>query len=298
MKIKKILGACACGACLLALCACNESGEGSKARTLADYKNVTAADSLVYYFGQLRALDFWQYTYNDTTLRTRESRDEYLRGIRAGMDAVRESDAYNQGLYVGIQMAMNLKDFSRDYDVSFNRQILLDAVADGLLNDSVVDAGVANSEFRRIMTGLDAAKDAREQEAAKAALAADAAKHHWVKINETMYAASAIPASEARLQVGDPVGILVDIYRPDGKELDHFARPAMKVGEDVPGPVTDALLHMAPKSKQTFYVPAVLLFGRFYERYGVKASDILKVDVSAGTPAEEPSAEEHPEAEG
>ena len=77
----KILAA---GAALLLLASCGGKGEG-ESRSIADYGEISTADSLLYYFGQLRAADYWQFAKGDSTLAERASRDEYLKGLRAGL---------------------------------------------------------------------------------------------------------------------------------------------------------------------------------------------------------------------
>ena len=288
MKLRNLFFAAGASLLMLSACSGNDKDNGGM-RTLADYDNVTAADSLLYYFGQLRAADYWQLTYNDSTMATRESRNEYLKGIRAGMDAAHDNDAYNQGLYVGVQIALNLREFAEGYNVEFNRQILLNALEDGLKNDSAVNAGEANQEFRQILQKLTMQKEEADRRTAVETLAEAAKAGKWQKISETLYAEGAPQgAGEGNvLKNGDAVGVKVTIGNTDGKEIDRRNTDRMVVGQGFPGPVTEALHTMKVGQTRKFYTTGPEMFGRFAERYNVKPTQIIEFTVAVTAPAPE-----------
>lgn len=275
MKKSSILGIAVLMAAVLT--SCGGKTEGEKPLTMDDYKDATAADSLLFYFGQLRAADYWQYTRQDSVMQTRESRDEYLRGVKAGLDAVRNSDAYNQGLYVGVQVAMNLQDFKKDFGVNPNRAILLDALTDGLRNDSVVDAAKANSEFRNVMETLNVQKEEADRKKASEALAREAAAKKWEKVDDHLYATAGKGGAGALLQIGQQVNVEVKLSVPGGRLLDARGPLNITVGENYPGPVTDALLAMKVGESRTFYATAVDVFGRYCDRYGLEPDSIVEI---------------------
>lgn len=255
-------------------------------RTLADYDNVTTADSLLYYFGQLRAADFWQYAYNDTVLKTRESRDQYLKGLRAGMDAARDDEAYNQGLYVGIQLAMNMKDFAKEYDVKLNRQIVYNAIEDGLKNDSVVNTGEANSMFRKVLEQLNIKKEESDRAVAEATLAEAAKAGKWQKLGDTLYGGLVkTPGSGLQVKEGDEVAVDVEINDLDGKEIDRRKQESAKVGQSFPGPITEALLTMKVGETRSFYTTGPALFGRYAGRYNIKPTQVISFTVTVAPAA-------------
>ncbi len=156
-----------------------------QAKSIADYKNATTADSLVFYFGQMRAAEYWREAHADTTLASRESRDEFLKGLRAGMDAVRSNMAYNQGVYLGIQLAMNLNEMDEGYGIKTKKDIMLEAFADGLRNDSVVDYTAAAEEFSTIINALNTQKEEKDRQLGKDALVAEAKALKMTKINDS-----------------------------------------------------------------------------------------------------------------
>lgn len=280
MKIRHILLALAAPVLMLSSCGGDRSED--KARTISDYKDLTPADSMLYYFGQLRAQDYWRYASQDTTLRSRESRDQYLKGLRAGLDAARNDDAYNQGLYVGIQLAMNMGEFQRDYDVAFNRDVVINSVADGLVNDSVVDAGEANRMFRMLMERFNEEKEERQNTTAVETLAQAAKAADWIRLNDVVYAGKKVSSEGNPIREGETISLSYEVKTLDGKELDRRVTETMVVGESFQGPVTTALLTMKRGEKGTFYMSAPALFGRFMERYNVKPTDVIEVVLTPG----------------
>ena len=281
MKLRNILGIAAASTLLLTSCGGNSNSD--TIRNLGDYKNVTEADSLIYYFGQLRAVDYWQYAAQDTVLKSRESRDQYLKGLRAGLDAATDNDAYNQGLFVGIQLAMNMKEFQEGYECKFDKKILINAIEDGLINDSIINAGEANSHFREILNTLNTKKEEVDREKAVAALAKEAAANKWVKITDNLYAApQALSSAGKKMEVGDVTSAEIEIATLEGRVIDIRPTDTFHVGNSYPGPVTDAILTMREDEKRTFYTAAPAVMGRYYERYNLKPDQILKVTIKLG----------------
>lgn len=256
--------------------------DDSSARQLSDYKDLTTADSLMYYFGQLRAVDYWQYAYSDTTRRSKESRDEYMRGVKAGLDAVRQSEAYNEGLYVGIQLAMNLKQFEKEYEVTPNKKILVNAIEDGLKNDSIVNPGIANSEFRQILDRLNQQKEEKSRQVGVDALAAEAKSQKWQKVADNLYVGKREGGSGENYKAGQTVATDIEIRTLDGKDLDRRNTTDITVGQAYPGPITDAILTMKEGETATFYTYALAIFGRYYERMNVKPDEVIMVKITTG----------------
>ena len=269
---------------MLASCS-NEKG-GDAGRSIADYGELTTADSLLYYFGQLRAADYWQYAKSDSVLASRESRDEYLKGLRAGLDAARTGDAYNQGLYVGVQLAMNMKEFTDEYGVELNRKLVYNAIEDGLANDSAVNTVEANRMFRQVLEVLNTQKEAKDRETSIATLSEAAKAGKWQKISDTLYGGLVKAAGEgAVVKTGDMVGIEVEINDTDGREIDRRSMERTRVGQSFPGPITDAINTMKIGETRTFYTTAPAMFGRMMGRYNLKATQVLAFTVKLSAPA-------------
>ena len=82
MKFKSFLCMAAAGL-MLASCR-NNSATGAGSASEA-----AKADSLMYYFGQFRGIEYKRTAETDTTLSSEDARHEYLRGVQAGLNAVK-----------------------------------------------------------------------------------------------------------------------------------------------------------------------------------------------------------------
>ena len=95
---------------LLVLTGCKNSP-----KKLSDLKGGTPADSMMYYFGQMQAGNYWQDAETDTLLRSDDSREEFMKGFRAAMGMDTDDPAYNKGLQLGLRLAVRLREFKERY---------------------------------------------------------------------------------------------------------------------------------------------------------------------------------------
>ena len=103
------LFAAACLAAALFLPSCSRE----EARPLSDFKEATAADSLYFMLGELRAHDYWQHANGDTVLRNPENVRDFIRGVKYAISAVeRGNQAYNDGLRLGFRMVTTMNELS------------------------------------------------------------------------------------------------------------------------------------------------------------------------------------------
>lgn len=292
MKFRSILYAAASAALsvsMLASCS-GKDGDESKAASLADYKDLSAGDSVAFYIGQITALDYWQAAQQDTVMKSRESRDQFLKGLRAGYEAVRDNDAYNRGYYTGVQLAMQLKEFGEDYETTVNRQVVFDAFADGLRNDSAINPSDAQMNFNQVTDALNARKEAKDKAAAQEILKKEAAAKGWQMVNDGLYASKATgPEDTPLLKDGDAVKVSLSVAGVNGTEIDRRENADLIVGKAYPGPVTQALLSMRLGQTRTFFTYAQAIFGRMFARYGMKATDIVAIRISTSKAEPQPA---------
>ncbi|MDE6558329.1 MAG: hypothetical protein K2K29_00385, partial [Muribaculaceae bacterium] len=237
MKIKnQILGMAAAVAVAASVMSCSGNSDGDNTvRPLSDYKNMTAGASMAYYIGQASALDYWRVAKQDTAMLSRQSRDEFLKGMRAGFEGVRDNDAYNQGYYMGVQMAMQMKEFGEDFKTTYDKQILFNAYSDGLKNDSIIDGAKLQEEYTALVNSLSARKEAADKAEAEAGLKEKASQLKLQAISSTLYASAGTGGEGAVLKRGDKVGVSVVIKDATGKELDRRAQPDVTLGQGFPG---------------------------------------------------------------
>lgn len=261
------------------LASCGGNGDGKK---LADIKDATRSDSVMYYFGQMNAVDYWRQNNGDTTMLTDDARAEYLRGVRAGMEAARESEAYNQGLYAGVQMAMGVKEFETEYGLKCNPRTVIEGVTAGLESDTAVNISDTQMNFRRLMDAIDSEKQAEDAKLAAQALEKDAAAQKMTKVNDNLYAGKILHAgSGPKIQNGDSIAAILEIKVFGTKEnIDQRAHHNFIVGTILPGPFTEALKTMQVGEARQFITTAPALFGRLYTRRGLAATDILELTIT------------------
>lgn len=106
-----------------------------RGKALSDYSNPTAGDSLLYYYAQIRADEYWADARTDTSLRSTEERRNYLDGVLAGIKAIRmgeKNSTYNHGVRVGARMAMKIIEIEELYHIDLDDDILIGSFTRGL----------------------------------------------------------------------------------------------------------------------------------------------------------------------
>lgn len=120
---------------LAALSSCSHGNDAAK----SGLEGLSQGDSLLYYYAQMRAHEYWHEADNDTSMRSRHQRELFLEGLRAGIDAVREKENaanYNRGVRLGVHMAMNMLEFERTYGVSLDHDVLTGSFSEALRGDN------------------------------------------------------------------------------------------------------------------------------------------------------------------
>lgn len=284
MKLKSILSMAA-AALVLASC---QTPSGEK---LADIDNAGKADSLMYIFGQMRGAEFKKMAERDTTLDSSEARRAYIAGIKAGLKAVKEDqNAYNQGVYLGMQMAMNMAQFKKDYNVNLSHRVFVEGVAEAL-SDSTLNPQALQADFYAIMNDFNTAKENADKAAASKALEKAAAEKKFNKITDQLY--GSVPASDQpKLKDGDKVKISAQITTAAGKSLNAPVPPTMTLSERMSeSPIYQALISLASGQKGEFLTTAVAMFGNRCSQFGLEPSDVLSLTLTGTveTPEEAPA---------
>lgn len=282
MKFKTLFSI---SAALMLLASC----DGNKTTNIADLKDPTPGDSLMFYFGQNIGVDFWQSTMNDTTLRTQAAREDYLRGVKAGIGAVRENNAYNQGVYVGVQLAMNLKDFRENYpDLKVDDKVLLASLAGALEDEKAIDPAQAKAEFYKFLEGLSARKREADKEKSYALLQAKAKEMGMTQVAEGLYGKEIAAGSGNDLVDGDLVKMDITASTLSGEMVGMQFPEEVVVGRNYSSPIVSvALRSMKPGETKQFIVSPIDLTPRRYAQGEFRADSLLKftIKVMSATPA-------------
>lgn len=261
------------------LTACGGSDGSNAASSLND---ATEADSVLYYLGQVSAAEYWRAAERDTTLATSGARQAYLRGLRAGMNAVKGDDEhYNQGFERGIQMAMNMIEFEKTYNVKANAKIFAESLAAGLTNDSAVSPE-AQGQFYQVLGRLNAKKEAADREKAAENLRNYVKKVAMQQISPDLFGRVVEKGDTARLKKGDKVYMHIVARNIAGEELDVPFPSETEVG----GRYSNALCGRAMETMSSgetkeFATTALALFGGRAERLGLTPDEVVILNIKA-----------------
>ncbi|MDE7381745.1 MAG: hypothetical protein K2N03_06420 [Muribaculaceae bacterium] len=264
-------------AALMLLASCNKSKTGS----INDVSNATAGDSVMFYFGQNLASDFWLSTESDTTLRGENEREDYLRGVKAGIAAARENEAYNKGLFVGVQVAANLKDFREQFpNLKLDEALLLSSLRAGLESDSAVNENEVKSTFYKLMDQLMRDKEAEDAKAAEKLLAEEAAKLGLKLQLPMLYSKVVTPGDGAVVKNGDKVAIDVSAATLEGKMVGMKLPREVIVGRSYTSPmIMAALPGMKVGETKQFLSSAMEVTPRRYKLGEYKGTQLIKFTI-------------------
>lgn len=270
MKFKHLLCVAAAAAAVM-LPGCDKN----RPAKLSDYKDVTTADSLSFYFGEMMSKEYWQAAESDSLLAGADAKKAYMDGIQAGLKAVKDNnDPYNQGILVGIQMAMNMQEFQKTYsDVQINQKIMLDALRGGLTSDSAVNLPEAQSNFYAVLSNIEAKRAAADKKASDAALLAEAKKLNLRKISPTLYGKTLAAGQGEALAEGDMVNVEISATTGNGQLIDMPLPGVVRVGQQVAGgmSITQALTSMSVGETAQFAATPMDFAPIMYRRGVLKA---------------------------
>lgn len=231
MKIHTLI----CSALLaLSLAACGEDA----GKPISDLKDPSTTDSLLYYYAQLRAYQYWQEAVKDTNMRHLEERQEFLNGVEAGLKAAYDNNEYyNVGLRLGMRMAANVDKFEKRFDVILNPEIIMQSLRYGLDDRNEIDYAYCQSQFYRLVDEISTAQMAKNEEKVHRALIETARTNHLMKINHDLYYRIERKGSGPNAVRGDVVRVSVSYTRPDGSDLGMPGPKQVYVGAPGVAPV-------------------------------------------------------------
>ncbi len=284
MKLLKSLSILGAGLVLAGtLTACE--GDGSSASSQGTLAGASQGDSLMYYFGQTRATEFWQQARRDTTLADEAARKEFMQGVRAGLDAVQNSEAYNLGVFQGVQLALNLKDFQKDFPgVTLKNDIMLRAMADGLKSDSTFDAEEAQKALYAIIGQLEARKEEADRAESVKGLQQQGDALSMRKITDYLYGVAFTAGDGTKFNPGDTVTTSMTLATVDGRTLRVPLPSEVVIGRRYVSPlVSEALATMTRNGASRFLTSAFAMFGNRCERLELKNDEPLILTIRTGS---------------
>lgn len=287
--MKKIfLSTAAASLCLLT--ACQQSGGNGASMP----SNASAADSLIFYLGEVYAAQYKNEAKADTTLDTPEAKRAYLEGVKAGINLPKDNDdAYNKGLQVGMQMATSVAQFNKEYNVTLNKTVYLSSLTGFVMSDSAVNQRDAQKEFGRLMQQFQEEKENRDREAAIETLSQAVAGKGYDKITDDLYYKITAKNDSAEIKNGDMVNPQIEVKKLDGESV-YFTLPARgRVGAPNFKPViNDALMKLRSGETGEFMTTAHALFGARAQQMGMEPSEVLVYTLCASIAPEKDKAKD------
>ena len=275
----------AAGMALTLFASCQQSGDNVLSQA------TSPADSLMYYFGQMRAMEYIRQSDADTTFKESAVKQAYIQGVQAGISGVRDDDdAYNQGFYLGMQMAMSFQKFQEQYGMVPDKRIFVLSLQEAINSDSLPNNTEIQGNFYRIMGQLNAEKEEKEKAAAVETVSKMGQSLGMKEISEELYGKVTTPTDGEALKDGDEVTIVTTVTDEAGKELQAPMSPKGKVGaRTLPKVISEALKTMKNGETGEFVTSAHALFGQRAQQMDLKPESVLTLTIKADLVKEEES---------
>ena len=261
------------------------TGCGKNPKNLSDLEGGTPADSMMYYFGEMQAANYWQDAETDTLLRTDDAREEFMKGFRAALKMETDNPAYNKGLQLGLRLAIRLREFDDHYGMNFSESILAASMENALKKGSDFNMAESQQGFYRLKDLLDLKTAAKEVEAAKGNLAKEAKAKGFSMLSDTLYFKNVTnPSNAPKLKLGDRVAVEVTASTLDGKEIATRQFPdSITLGQGrVPVIVRMGILTMTDGQTRSFMTTPRTLLGKRYAVYNLPYEKPVIFTVKAG----------------
>ncbi|MBD5204261.1 MAG: hypothetical protein HDS82_06325 [Bacteroidales bacterium] len=264
---------------LLSLASCG----GRNGKSLDQMSDPSAADSLLYFFGQVKADQYWQEACNDSAKNSPAARAAYLKGVRTALKLIGDDESFNDGVIAGIRMASNIRTFSREFNIALDPDVLYNSIAYGMESSPGTDNDTVAEEFYRLLSRIRNSSDIETQNKATAALSAAAKDRNMSPLDSDNLLKRIISEGYGNhLTNGSTVRADISISK-DGYDLGIPLPRDIKIGAKHIIPViSQALCSMKEGEKAIFLTTANNLFGRRCTQMHLRPDDIVTVEISLG----------------
>lgn len=268
-----LLSAAACT--LLGSCA-NDNG-----KSLDQIAGNSDIDSMMYYFGELRAADYWQAAAYDSTMLDEKNRQQYLEGLKDGLNTVHDhEDYYNRGLKMGMQMALTLQRVEKNYNVKVNQEVAYEGFAYGLTNDSIVDETYAQNQFYRILQKYREEAESNNRVLGEKHLREEASSLKMRLINKQLWGKT-ITEGTTSLTKGEKIKVDIHLISLKGRDIDIPFPQDLEVGNHFLNPmISNAINTMKKGGKSQFATTTEALIGTRYEQLRLEPSEVILFTIS------------------
>lgn len=264
---------------LLMFASCSES----KPKTIEDLKPSTTVDSLSYYFGVMQSAGYWQFASQDSTVKTDENTQAYLKGLKAGIAAMEGmSEAERNGFLAGLQIAMSAQQFDEEYGEKLKTDFVYEGYRAGVVADSVHKNPIVSNKVNGIIQQLQKQKQEKIRKTMSGKLGGFG-KQGYNKIDEVIYKKAGKAGTGENLKMGDKINVTMQIADSASKKMDipMPQNAEIVVGQTFPMEVINkALTSMKSGEEAIFAMPAADLFNGGQKQFGLNDESIVLVTIS------------------
>lgn len=264
----------------LTLCVVLSSCSDREGKDISEYKDLTTGDSLLYYYLQYKALEYWERAENDTTLKSAEQRERFLEGVEKGISLVTDDENYNKGLRLGVRLANNLRDFEKKYNVDLKDEIMIASLRNGLNDENNSSALDDQREFYRLLDKMKEILKTQKRAAADKSLQKAAAERGMKKVIDKLYYKNLRNGTGPLAKSGDIINISVDYEKLSGDNLGLPTPVTVTVGGDGVPKVMDAAYQLLNQgASASFVTTAYSLFGSRTPMMSLEEDDVIIVNM-------------------
>ena len=288
MKILRFLPIAAI-ACLSVSC---QNGGGSSLS-----ENASQTDSLMYYLGQMNGADYLREADRDTTMKEASQKQAYLSGVKAGLSALKDgNEAYNRGVMLGMQMASQMMSFCEQMDVDINKSSYINSLTSAVMADTLPNTSLAQTEFRKVMQNIEAAKKAKDDAASRESIKKAAESANLPKITDDLYGKATDKVEGDSITKGAEINLTAEFTKENGETINIPCPPKGVVGNkrNYMEVLSDAIETLKSGQTGEFLTTAHALLGNRAAQMNLEPTDVIKIKI---TPTLVPATEEEKEKE-
>lgn len=259
-----------------------ESCGHSTGKDISEYPDASMTDSLLFYYVQLRAHEFWETAEKDTTFRSHKARERFLDGLEDGFNAViRDDDYYNMGMQAGVRLAINLRNFDKRYDIDIRTDKAVPSFRYGLRDGADIDVMKCQEEFYRLLDQLKRTQRERSHRQAQLSLIEEARHQEMTKISDNLYYRVIKKGSGQYAEFGNSIYVTVSYERADGQDMAVPSPGLVTVGSPgVPDALNNAYTRLNKGAVALFATTAEALFGSRTYIMDLKPEDVILVSIT------------------
>lgn len=264
---------------LFALISCGEMHHG---KSLEDMPDATQGDSLLYYYGQVQAANYWREAESDTSMNSPKAREEYLRGLHTALKLIGENKHFNAGVLAGVELGIKIRSFVSNYDVQLHPEVLYQSISYGM--ESAPNAGddTFSEDYYHLLARIQSSTAKADKEKADKALKAAARRMNMIPVNTSLYQRVDKQGGKQRLLQDMAIEARIT-FSCNGSTIPVPIPAEVKVGAYYNNPVLNqALFAMNEGEECTFLTTAVALFGNRTLQMHLDPEDIVTIHIQLG----------------